>query len=69
MRFGLFWDSLSVDSGSIKSGQTLSTSSTYGLHRKAATLVANSKDASNIDETRGLRLPVWTLCLNHYVYL
>ena len=24
MRFGLYWDSLNIDSGSIKSGQTLS---------------------------------------------
>lgn len=54
MRFGLFWDSLSVDSGSIKSGQTLShLLDPYGITPgKVATLAANSKDVYRVTSMR-----------------
>tara|TARA_Y100001954_G_C15820389_1_gene609649 strand:+ start:660 stop:1892 length:1233 start_codon:yes stop_codon:yes gene_type:complete len=54
IRFGLFWDSLSVDSGSIKSGQTLShLLDPYGITPgKVATLAANSKDVYRVTSMR-----------------
>ena len=54
IRFGLFWDSLSVDSGSLKSGQTLShLLDPYGISPgKVATLAANSKDVYRVTSMR-----------------
>ena len=54
MRFGLYWDSLSVDSGSIKSGQTLShLLDPYGITPgQVATLAANSKDVYRVTSMR-----------------
>ena len=54
MRFGLCWDSLTVDSGSIKSGQTLShLLDPFGIPPgKVATLAANSKDVYKVTSMR-----------------
>ena len=54
MRFGLYWDSLNVDSGSIKSGQTLShLLDPFGITPgKVATLAANSKDVYKVTSMR-----------------
>ena len=62
IRFGLFWDSLIVDSGSIKSGQTLShLLDNYGIGPgKVATLAANSKDVFRVTEMRAGKQ--WWIC-------
>ena len=53
-RFELFWDSLSVDSGVVKSGQTLShLLDPYGITPgQVATLAANSKDVYKVTSMR-----------------
>ena len=54
MRFGLCWDSLNVDSGDIKSGQTLShLLDPFGITPgKVATLAANSRDVYKVTSMR-----------------
>lgn len=54
MRFGLFWDSLNVDSGVVKSGQTLShLLDPYGITPgQVTTLAANSKDVYRVTSMR-----------------
>ena len=63
IRFGLFWDSLSVDSGSLKSGQTLShLLDPYGISPgKVATLAANSKDVYRVTSMRQGK-SFWVAC-------
>lgn len=62
IRFGLYWDSLIVDSGSIKSGQTLShLLDDYGIGPgKVATLAANSKDVFKVTDMRAGKQ--WWIC-------
>lgn len=54
MRFGLSWDSLNLDSGFVKSGQTLShLLDPYGITPgQVATLAANSKDVYRVTSMR-----------------
>ena len=54
IRFGLFWDSLSVDSGIVKSGQTLShLLDPWGITPgQVATLAANSRDVYRVTSMR-----------------
>ncbi len=54
IRFGLFWDSLSVDSGVVNSGQTLShLLDTWGITPgQVATLAANSRDVYRVTSMR-----------------
>ena len=63
IRFGLFWDSLSVDSGELKSGQTLShLLDPYGISPgKVATLAANSKDVYRVTSMRQGK-SFWVAC-------
>lgn len=75
MRFGLYWDSLQVDSGKIKSGQTLShLLDAYGIPPgQVATLAANSRDVFNVVNMKvgypwwvassldSLRVPQWLI--------
>lgn len=62
IRFGLNWDSLIVDSGAIKSGQTLShLLDDYGITPgKVATLAANSKDIFRVTDMRAGKN--WWVC-------
>lgn len=62
VRFDLFWDSLIVDSGVIKSGQTLShLLDNYGISAgKVATLAANSKDVFRVTDMRAGKK--WWIC-------
>ena len=54
IRFGLFWDSLSVDSGVVNSGQTLShLLDPWGITPgQVATLAANSRDVYRVTSMR-----------------